>query len=309
MLTYEERANDNDELVSSELRLIDGVADAVGVFWHTQADFDQRQESPGIPEKFTLKLVACVEPNALSSQALQLNYAAGRRHIKLRLFPVNPIVTMLDGPYTQPNAEISKILDNLRGPDDMTTLFAAAQIPYNFLHEELTAYHDAHPAKGVFDSINDNLAKFLQEKAKTQGPREGIWDCQTWRLERWKITLLFNAPADEFHFDVFDEGGSIGSFTELSVHSALKRRASGWAVGPFKGKGPKLLPLNGISDSDMDTLRAIASDCGIGFVIDGMTELSPLPSGTAPAQKKFLRWAAEKNPGIISGGKYDPAKK
>lgn len=303
MMTYEERANRDDVIVSSEVRLIDGAADALGLFWHTQADFDRRQEYPGTPDRFTLVLAECDEPNALADQALQLDYAAIHRSIRMRLYPVSPVVAMLNGPYSVPNTEISSILAKRSGPDDMATIFAAAKVPYDLMLEELIAYHDQHPAKGLFHSLEEHLREFSRQMAETQGPRDGIWQCRVWRLGRWRFQLQYLTAADDFYFDVFDEGGGHDSFIHLAHESAFKRRRAGWTAGPFKGNEASV-SLVGVTDSDMDTLRSIAVDCGIGFVVDGMTEIPPSAQGVAEGHQKFLRWLAEKHPEALVGGKH-----
>jgi hypothetical protein len=211
---------------------------------------------------------------------------------------------MLDGPYTSPNSEVSAILAKRSGLDDMDAIFAAAKLPYEIIHAELTAYHNERPAKGLFQSFDEHLREYLEQKAKTQGPREGIWDCHTWRIGRWRFQMTYLTAADDFYFDVFDEGGGEGSFTSLCNEAALKRRSKGWSAGPFKGS-EGTVQLVGITDADMETLRAIAEHCGIGFVVDGMSERSPSEQGGADGHQKFIRWLSGKHPDALAGGKYD----
>lgn len=304
MLRYQEFAKD-EVVVGSEIRIIDGVADALSIFWHTFAAFDERLDFPGDPDKFSLTLEPCKEPNALSSQCLQLRYVAIHRSIVLVLYPIDPIVMMIDGPYSKPSAEMQAILTRVQGPEDIETVFEAAHLTYDYLHSELSAYYAQNPAKAVFRDLDKYLHNALKEKAASSGPREGIWSCDVWRDGRWRFSLKYLTAADCFYFDIFDEGGGFGSFIAPTETAAIKRKASGqWVAGPFKGRDKQVV-LTGIGDASMNNLRGAARDWGVAFVLDGITEFSSVENGTAPGHLKFIQWLREKHPDALAGGKYD----
>ena len=305
MLRYEEDALSDGQRVTTELRIIDGAADALAMLWHSFADFDERQDFPGTPDKLLLALVDNTEVSCTGKQSLELSYQAHRRKIRITLSALDPKVLMLDGPYSQSSSSVVSILGKRARVDDIEALYAAAQEPLLAIQQGLTEYHNANPAKAVSLSIDEHMNSVLKEKATKQGPREGIWNCETWRIGRWRLRLSFFTAADEFYLDIFDEGRGSGSVTIPTNHAAIKRKSSGqWVAGQFKGS-EKPLVLDGVPDEVMKDLREAAKDWGIGFVIDGQTEFPPSEQGQAPGHQTFLTWLREKSPDALKGGKYD----
>lgn len=300
-MRFDEFINDGNQLHRSQLRLISGSADALGVFWHTFRIFDDHNEGPALSADFVLALVSCDEPSAVSEQCLQLDYKLRYRRLRLRLYPVEPEVDMLGKTWTQPLPEIVAILKSGREPDDLQPLFKAANIVYAELKRDLDDYHRENPAKAAGLSINDHLTKMAKAKAAQTPPAMNLYRCREATLGPWVLSLMCIPASGEFNFDVNFEGNSeavgFGGRTKTCLADSAKitLKKGKWVVSGSGGANNAAITL-----IDVDTsahvrkfLRGIAEEWGINFD-DGEREVDASPK--AAERLHFLNWLRGKYP-------------
>lgn len=290
-LKYAE-SNKHDQRQIDEFRLIRDPNDAIATLFVFYDAFCERNDVAGFSDTFTLETIPCSELHARSRQQLRLTQHARNTILHLSLYPMNSDVLMLDPPYTKVFPMMKEHVDKFVETDNLQHMMDAAMVPFVVLKKQLVDYETAHPASAMKKDLDKMVQESLQKAStRTDASREkpGIWTCETLRIGRWRFQLIYFTENHTFYLDVFDEGHNQASFLHPAADAAIKRKPSGqWVACEFKGKSQ--IVLTGLHDNFMDQLREAAVLWGIGFVVDGMTEVTPLRKEPSQCQASFLQW-------------------
>ena len=302
MLEYQEYEAAADTLITSEIRLLDGPSDALAMFWHSFSGFEDRQPFPGMPEDFHLSLESCDRPSAVSATCLALHYKTVRRRLLMRLYPLDQAVALFDKKLVEATPEIATLLRKRQHRDDMQPVLDAANVLYNEFKQSLHRYHEEHPSKGLFISIEQQLHEHMEKLKKDQGPRDGIWTCNTWRLDNWRIQLLFLPATDTFHIDFFDEGRKQDSFTWPADDTVVRQTGpTGFTVSDTART--EKLRLKKVTNAMAIELRKVLVACGVAITTDDAGKINSNPE--APERIRFIEWARKEKPEILRRGQYE----
>lgn len=280
---------------ASDLRIVFGAENALALLWIWVDNHLKERDEPPLSGSFVMAVTHCSEPGASAESALEVKFAWQQARVRLLLYPLAADTIILAGKLAEVDPSITDILKGRRGPNDVAVMETASRALYADLRANFDAYDEAHPARSLFASLDQQLKKFARERAKTAAPHELIYTATQWFVKDWRIQLLYFDG--RFHFDVYH--GRYGDFIAPVKAACLKLIKSGkWTAEVLRDSGHPFssVLLEGLSRLELADLTTIAALCGIQMIVDG----APVAAAKRPTEemRRFMDWAAEHEPSL-----------